>query len=139
LKASILDDMPDFQARLGYVPEEPHLYSHLSAASIFSLPEGCAEWAARAGREDERVPATFSLWDDQHCPSILFKGMRRRSDLGRAASQSAGADLDEPLSAWTEYGDGAEGSDAGFRSQRAHRSFTARMFWRWLKNLFTGY
>jgi ABC-2 type transport system ATP-binding protein len=23
---SILDDMPDFQARLGYVPEEPHLY-----------------------------------------------------------------------------------------------------------------
>ena len=27
---SVIEDLPGFQARIGYVPEEPHLYPHLS-------------------------------------------------------------------------------------------------------------
>jgi ABC-2 type transport system ATP-binding protein len=30
---SVLDDLPAFQRRLGYVPEEPNLYPHLSRPS----------------------------------------------------------------------------------------------------------
>src|ERR1051325_11654249 len=34
---SILDGLPDFQRRLGYVPEEPHLSPHLSGHEYLML------------------------------------------------------------------------------------------------------
>ena len=39
---SVLDDLTGFQARIGYVPEEPHLYPHLRAASISNWWGGSA-------------------------------------------------------------------------------------------------
>ena len=35
--ASVEDDPPAFRARLGYVPEEPHLYTHLTAPEYLRL------------------------------------------------------------------------------------------------------
>ncbi len=34
---SVVDDLPDFQRRLGYVPEEPNLYPHLSGLEYLQL------------------------------------------------------------------------------------------------------
>src|SRR6266849_451771 len=34
---SVLEDLPGFQARIGYVPEEPHLYPHLSGREYLQL------------------------------------------------------------------------------------------------------
>jgi len=34
---SVLDDLPGFQRRLGYVPEEPNLYPHLSGLEYLQL------------------------------------------------------------------------------------------------------
>ncbi len=34
---SVLDDLPAFQRRLGYVPEEPNLYPHLSGLEYLQL------------------------------------------------------------------------------------------------------
>src|SRR2546430_8004912 len=34
---SVLDDLAGFQARIGYVPEEPHLYPHLSGREYLEL------------------------------------------------------------------------------------------------------
>src|SRR5260370_34741583 len=34
---SVLDDLAGFHARIGYVPEEPHLYSHLSGREYLEL------------------------------------------------------------------------------------------------------
>src|SRR5689334_15638232 len=34
---SIIDDLPAFQSRLGYVPEEPHLYPYLSGREYLQL------------------------------------------------------------------------------------------------------
>ena len=34
---SVLDDLTGFQARIGYVPEEPHLYPHLSGREYLEL------------------------------------------------------------------------------------------------------
>ena len=34
---SVIDDLPGFQSRIGYVPEEPHLYPHLSGREYLQL------------------------------------------------------------------------------------------------------
>jgi ABC-2 type transport system ATP-binding protein len=34
---SVIEDLPGFQARIGYVPEEPHLYPHLSGREYLQL------------------------------------------------------------------------------------------------------
>ncbi len=34
---SILDDLPAYQSRIGYVPEEPQLYPHLSGREYLQL------------------------------------------------------------------------------------------------------
>ena len=34
---SVIEDLPGFQSRIGYVPEEPHLYPHLSGREYLQL------------------------------------------------------------------------------------------------------
>jgi ABC-2 type transport system ATP-binding protein len=98
---SILDDLPGFQARLGYVPEEPHLYPHLSGREYLQLA-GRLRGIERAALESkiEEFLRVFSLWDDRDCAvSAYSKGMRQKILLSAALLHNPEIlILDEPLS-----------------------------------------
>jgi ABC-2 type transport system ATP-binding protein len=77
---AIEDDLIGFKRRMGYVPEEPHLYNHLSGeeyltmvAQLRGLPERSA-----AARIDGML-RLLSLYDDRHASiSGYSKGMRQK-------------------------------------------------------------
>jgi len=54
---SVIADLPAFQRRLGYVPEEPHLYPHLSGREYLQLA-GRLRGIPRAILEPAGVRAT---------------------------------------------------------------------------------
>ena len=98
---SIIDDLPAFQSRIGYVPEEPHLYPHLSgreylqlAGRLRGIPHHILE-----PKIDEFL-RLFSLFDDRHTPvSSYSKGMRQKILLSAALLHNPDIlILDEPLS-----------------------------------------
>ncbi len=98
---SVIEDLPGFQARIGYVPEEPHLYPHLSGREYLQLvgrlrglPRNILE-----SKIDEFL-RLFSLWDDRHCSvSAYSKGMRQKILLSAALLHNPDLlILDEPLS-----------------------------------------
>ena len=98
---SILEDLPGFQSRLGYVPEEPNLYPYLSGREYLQLA-GRLRGIPRAALEHkiENFLKLFSLWDDRDCPvSAYSKGMRQKILLSAALLHNlAILVLDEPLS-----------------------------------------
>ena len=98
---SVLQDMPAFQSRIGYVPEEPHLYPHLSGREYLQLA-GRLHGIPRRTLESkiDEFLRLFSLWDDRHCPlSAYSKGMRQKILLSAALLHNpALLILDEPLS-----------------------------------------
>jgi energy-coupling factor transporter ATP-binding protein EcfA2 len=104
---SILNDMPDFQRRIGYVPEEPHLYPHLSGREYLQLA-GRLRGVPRRVLEEKmnEFLRLFSLWDDQHCPIQSYsKGMRQKILISAALLHNPGVlILDEPLSDPAEAG-----------------------------------
>ena len=98
---SVVDDLPAFQRRLGYVPEEPNLYPHLSGLEYLQLV-GRLRGLPREALEPkiEEFLHIFSLWDDRHCAlSSYSKGMRQKVLV--SAGLLHNPDLliwDEPLS-----------------------------------------
>ena len=98
---SILDDLPSFQGRLGYVPEEPNLYPFLSGREYLQLT-GRLRGIGRAALEAkiEEFLRLFSLWDDRDAPvSSYSKGMRQKILLSAALLHNPDVlVLDEPLS-----------------------------------------
>ena len=98
---SVIDDLPAFQSRLGYVPEEPHLYPHLSGREYLLLSGRL--YGMRRKVLDEKIDEflhLFSLWDDQHTPlSAYSKGMRQKVLISAALLHNPEVLLfDEPLS-----------------------------------------
>ena len=98
---SVIDDLSDFQSRIGYVPEEPNLYPHLSGREYLQLA-GRLRGMARSimdAKIDEFL-RLFSLYDDRHCPlSAYSKGMRQKILLSAALMHNPEVlILDEPLS-----------------------------------------
>ena len=98
---SVTEDLPGFQARIGYVPEEPHLYPHLSGREYLQLvgrlrgmPLSILEF-----KIDEFL-RLFSLWDDRYCAVTAYsKGMRQKVLLSAALLHNPDLlILDEPLS-----------------------------------------
>jgi ABC-2 type transport system ATP-binding protein len=93
--------MPGFQARIGYVPEEPHLYPHLSGREYLQLV-GRLRGMPRSILESkiDEFLRLFSLWDDRHCPVTAYsKGMRQKILLSAALLHNPDLlILDEPLS-----------------------------------------
>jgi ABC-2 type transport system ATP-binding protein len=98
---SIIDDLPAFQRRLGYVPEEPNLYPFLSGREYLQL---CGR--LRGIQSDVLEPKIdeflrlFSLWDDRDAPvSSYSKGMRQKVLLSAALLNNPDVLIfDEPLS-----------------------------------------
>ena len=98
---SIFTDLPAYRRRLGYVPEEPFLYTHLTAPEYLRLVGGLR------GLEDgvlnqkiERFMKLFGLEDDQYQTLAAFsKGMRQKVQLASALLHNPELIvLDEPFS-----------------------------------------
>jgi ABC-2 type transport system ATP-binding protein len=98
---TVYDDFVGFQRRLGYVPEEPHLYPHLSGREYLQLvgrlrgmPRAVLEWKM------DRFLHLFQLWDDRFTPLASYsKGMRQKILLSAALLHDPEVlILDEPFS-----------------------------------------
>src|SRR6266568_3610659 len=98
---SILDDLPDFQRRLGYVPEEAALYPYMSGWEYLRMAGRLRGIPRRAldSKIDEFL-RLFSLWEDRHCQIQSYsKGMRQKILLSAALLHNPEIlILDEPLS-----------------------------------------
>ncbi len=94
-------DWPGFQRRLGYVPEEPHLYPQLTGREYLQLV-GRLRGLRRVVLEQrmDEMLRLFSLWGDRHSPlSSYSKGMRQKILLSAALLHDPELlILDEPFS-----------------------------------------
>jgi ABC-2 type transport system ATP-binding protein len=98
---SIIEDLPGFQRRLGYVPEEPNLYPFLSGWEYLQLA-GRLRGIRRAelAMKIRGFLQLFSLWEDRDAAvSSYSKGMRQKILLSAALLHNPDVlILDEPLS-----------------------------------------
>ncbi len=98
---SVIDDLPRFQARLGYVPEEPNVYPFLSGREYLQLT-GRLRGIPRKALEHkiERFLRLFGLWGDRDFAlSSYSKGMRQKILLSAALLHNPQVLIfDEPLS-----------------------------------------
>ncbi len=97
----IRSDLLGFKRRMGYVPEEPHLYSHLSGLEYLVMVGQLRELPAR--RTAERIDGflrLLSLQSDRHAPlSSYSKGMRQKILFSAAVLHNPDLILlDEPFS-----------------------------------------
>ncbi len=89
---SVYEDFTAFQRRLGYVPEEAHLYPHLTGREYLQLMGRLRGVPRRIldPKMDEFLRA-FALWDDRHAPlSAYSKGMRQKILLSAALAARSG-------------------------------------------------
>jgi ABC-2 type transport system ATP-binding protein len=73
-------DLKGFQRRLGYVPEEPHLYPHLSGREYLQLA-GRLRGLPRRSLEPkmDELLRLVGLWEDRHASLAAYsKGMRQK-------------------------------------------------------------
>jgi ABC-2 type transport system ATP-binding protein len=98
---SVREDKKAFQKQLGYVPEEAHVYPHLSGEEYLLLvgrlrgmPRRMIEFKMRGFLK------VFALWQDRHAPmSSYSKGMRQKILLASALLHNPEVlILDEPFS-----------------------------------------
>ena len=97
----IQKDRIAYRQRLGYVPEEPHLYSHLSGLEFLTMVAQLRNLPPRssAGRIDGLL-RLFSLHPDRHVAIASYsKGMRQKVLLSAALLHNPDLILlDEPFS-----------------------------------------
>src|SRR5438034_5287837 len=97
----VREDWIGFQRRMGYVPEEPHLYPHLAGREYLQLVGRLRGLPRRVlePRMDQML-RLFSLWEDRHSPlSSYSKGMRQKILLSGALLHDPELlILDEPFS-----------------------------------------
>jgi predicted permease len=98
---SVHDNFTAFQQRIGYVPEEAHLYPHLTGREYLQLMGRLRGMPRRVlePKMDEFLRA-FALWNDRHTPlSSYSKGMRQKILLSAALLHDPEIlILDEPFS-----------------------------------------
>jgi ABC-2 type transport system ATP-binding protein len=98
---SLYENPTAYKRRIGYVPEEPYLYTHLTAVEYLSLVGGLRGMSNTAVDEKSaELLRLFDLWDSRYAAMAAFsKGMRQRVLL--CASLLHNPDLlvlDEPFS-----------------------------------------
>ena len=97
----IQHDLIAYKQRMGYVPEEPHLYSHLSGLEYLTMVGQLRDLPAKltAGKIDGLL-RLLSLHSDRHAPiSAYSKGMRQKVLLAAALLHNPDLLLlDEPFS-----------------------------------------
>jgi len=97
----VRQDWVGFQRALGYVPEEPHLYPHLSGREYLQLV-GRLRGLPRRVLEPrmDLMLRLFSLWEDRYSPLASYsKGMRQKILLSAALLHNPELlILDEPFS-----------------------------------------
>jgi ABC-2 type transport system ATP-binding protein len=94
-------DLKSYQRRVGYVPEEPHLYPHLSGREYLQLA-GRLRGIPRRSLEPkmDEILKLVGLWEDRHSPLAGYsKGMRQKILLMAALLHDPELlILDEPFS-----------------------------------------
>jgi ABC-2 type transport system ATP-binding protein len=98
---SIRSDVVAYKRRLGYVPEEPNLYPHLTGLEYLDLI-GCLRGldSAAVSRKSNDLLELFSLHPARHTPIASYsKGMRQRVLISAALLHNPDIIVfDEPLS-----------------------------------------
>jgi ABC-2 type transport system ATP-binding protein len=96
-----LDDLPSYKAMIGYVPEEPHLYSYLTGPEYLRLI-GRLRLLPEAVLDDkiERFLQMLGIYDDRYQTlSAYSKGMRQKVLVAAAVLHNPPiVILDEPFS-----------------------------------------
>jgi len=133
---SIQQDLLTYRKRLGYVPEEPNLYPHLSGWEYLEMVgtlRGMSEAAlsSKAGKLLELL----SLSANKHVQmSSYSKGMRQRILLIAALMDNPDVlVLDEPLSGLDVTSAMVAKNLIQILAAKANQSFIALTFWRSLK------
>ena len=112
---SIFDNLPAYRQRLGYVPEEPFLYTHLTAPEYLRLVGGLRGLDDRVlNTKIERFLDLLGLADDQYSTLAAFsKGMRQKVQIASALLHNPDLIiLDEPFSG-LDVGAGADAALGG--------------------------
>jgi ABC-2 type transport system ATP-binding protein len=97
----IQQDLITYRHRMGYVPEEPHLYTHLSGAEYLTMVAQLRNLPAKlAAQRIDGLLQLFLLHDDRHASiSGYSKGMRQKVLLAAALMHNPSLLLlDEPFS-----------------------------------------
>ncbi|MFZ0416311.1 MAG: ABC transporter ATP-binding protein [Candidatus Acidiferrales bacterium] len=98
---SIERDLIAYKRRIGYVPEEPHLYSHLSALEYLTMVGQLRNLSERSTADCiDGLLRLFSLHGDRHTAIASYsKGMRQKVLLSAALLHNPDLLLlDEPFS-----------------------------------------
>src|SRR5260370_28402364 len=97
----ILRDLIAYKQRMGYVPEEPHLYAHLSGLEYLVMVGQLRNLPSpRTAERIDGLLRLLSLHEDRHAPiSSYSKGMRQKVLLSAALLHNPDLLLlDEPFS-----------------------------------------
>ena len=97
----IQDDLIAYKRRMGYVPEEPYLYNHLSGAEYLTMVAELRDLPEReSAAQIDGLLRLLSLHDDRHASiSGYSKGMRQKVLIAAALLHNPDLILlDEPFS-----------------------------------------
>lgn len=95
------EDLMAYKRRIGYVPEEPYLYNHLSGAEYLVMVAQLRDLPAReASKRIDGLLRMLSLYDDRHAAIAGYsKGMRQKVLIAAALLHNPDLVLlDEPFS-----------------------------------------
>jgi ABC-2 type transport system ATP-binding protein len=98
---AIDEDIIAYKRRMGYVPEEPNLYNHLSGAEYLTMVAQLRDLPAReTSQRIDGLLRLLSLYDDRHASiSGYSKGMRQKVLIAAALMHNPDLILlDEPFS-----------------------------------------